>query len=66
MNPLLVAKMSHSDVNMITQVYANMGIEEAWNAGRCDFCKSDPSSSGDLHFDSWKCALAGLNQRFGN
>ena len=65
MNPLLVAKMSHSDVNMITQVYANMGIEEAWNAGRCDFCKSDPSSSGDLHFDSWKCALAGLNQRFG-
>ena len=66
MNPLLVAKMSHSDVNMITQVYANMGIEEAWNAGRCDFCKPDPSSQGDAHYDGWKCAVAGLNQRFGN
>lgn len=66
MNPLLVAKQGWKDVDMITQVYANMGIEEAWNAGRCDFCKPDPAASGDAHYCSWKCAVAGLNQRFGN
>lgn len=66
MNPLLVAKQGWKDVDMVTQIYANMGIEEAWNAGRCDFCKPDPSSTGDSHYCSWKCAVAGLNQRFGN
>ena len=66
MNPLLVAKQGWKDVDMVTQIYANMGIEEAWNAGRCDFCKADPSSTGDMHFDSWKCAVAGLNQRYAN
>lgn len=66
MNPLLVAKQGWKDVDMVTQIYANMGIEEAWNAGRCDFCKPDPQASGDSHFDSWKCAVLGLNQRFAN
>ena len=65
MNPLLVGKQGWKDQTMVTVVYASMGLEEAWNANRCDFCKKDGTASGDSHFCGWKCAVAGLNEKFG-
>lgn len=60
-NPGPVAKMGWKTGDILTQVYANMSLDEAWNLGRCDYCKPDPHASGDRVFCSWKCSLAWLN-----
>jgi predicted transcriptional regulator len=61
-NPLPVAKMGWKTTDMVTQVYANMGLEEAWNLNRCDYCKPETKQEGDAFYCSWACALRSVNE----
>lgn len=60
-NAALVAKQGWKTTDIVSQVYANMSLEEAWNLNRCDYCKPDSRAGGDHFFCSWKCSLSWLN-----